>query len=110
MRPPDVGPGGPQADLRHPISNQLLEALQRQRPDDVAGGLGLDRHRRTGERVLPRPRLGGGLAHHLELQESGDDELTGALLAQLLGDQRTRAEKTAATSSLPSPVVSARAV
>ncbi len=36
---------------------------------------------------FPGPASGGGLAHHLELQEAGDDELTGALLAQLLGYQ-----------------------
>ena len=89
-RSPDVGLGGPPPPSGIPVSDHLLEAPSAAAPDDVAGGLGLDRHRLAGERVLPRPRLGGGLAHHLELQESGDDELTGALLAQLLGDQRAQ--------------------
>ena len=103
-------PVGPHAAIRPLVSDHLLEGLQRQRPDDVAGGLGLDRHWLPGERVRPRPRLGGRLAHHLELQEAGDDELTGAILGQLLGDSAPRAEKTAVTSFLPSPVVSASAV
>jgi hypothetical protein len=35
----DVCPGSPHAALRHPVSDHLLEGLQRQRPDDVVGGL-----------------------------------------------------------------------
>ena len=36
---PTAGPGDPPAALRHPASDHLLEGLQRQCPDDVAGGL-----------------------------------------------------------------------
>ena len=68
-------------------SDEFLQRLHRHRLDAVAGRLGLDDHLLLGEGVDPFLGLGGGLAHNLQLQESGDDELARPLLAEFLADQ-----------------------
>ena len=104
-RSSDVGPSGPPAAIRPPISDHLLERLHRTRGRRCLAGRALNVIGSPVNGFLPA-RPWWRACDHLELQEAGDDELAGALLAQLPGDQ-CGAD---AASFRPRPVLSASAV
>src|ERR1700722_3853558 len=69
-------------------SNRVFCRLDRARPDDLPGRLGLEGHRLAGEWIGALPRLGGRLLDHHELGKAGNQEHTGFL--QLLVTHRRK--------------------
>src|SRR5262249_7402037 len=66
-------------------SDRVLDRLDRARPDDLPGRLGLEHHLFLGEGVDALARLGGGLLDDDEFRKAGNDEDAG-LLQLLVAD------------------------
>ena len=87
---PTVGPGDPPQPSGIPPQTISLRAFSGSARTTLRAGLAGIVIGAPVKGFVRDRACGGGLAHHLELQESGEDELAGALLAQLLGEERAQ--------------------